>query len=112
MAKSLQKPPKLAECKDYEQFQQLISIWQIATDLPKEKQGAALLLSLDGEAQRAALRVQEDELKQPDGINKVLNELDRFYLKDKTTEKFRALEDLENYKKTKKYYHAKLLTRI
>ena len=101
MSKSIRNPPKLTECKNYEQFVQLIKIWQIATDLPKEKQGAALLLSLEGEAQRAALRVKENELQSDDGIVKVIDELDKLFYQDKTTQKFKALEDLENLKKTK-----------
>ena len=109
MSKSIQKPPRLSECQSYEQFQQLISIWKIATDLPKERQGAALLLSLDGEAQRAALRVKEEELKQADGIGKVLRELDKHFLKDKTTEKFKALEDLKNYTRKAKIYLCKTI---
>ena len=100
-SKSIRNPPKLVDCKSYEAYTKLINIWRIATDLPKEKQGAALLLSLEGEAQSAALRVPEDELKSDEGINKVIAELDKLYQKDKTTLKFRALEDLENFKKSK-----------
>ena len=100
-SKSIRNPPKLADCKSYEAYTKLINIWRIATDLPKEKQGAALLLSLEGEAQSAALRVPEDELKSNEGIEKVLLELDKLYQKDKTTQKFQALEDLENFRKSK-----------
>ena len=101
MSKSIKNPPILSEAKDYESFTKLLKIWQIATDLPKEKQGAALLLSLEGEAQSAALRVTEEELKSATGIDKVVAELNKLYTKDKTSEKIKALEDLENYKKTK-----------
>ena len=101
MAKSIRNPPKLSECKSYENYIKLINIWQIATDLATEKQGAALLLSLEGEAQSAALRVPEEDLKSSTGIKKVLEELDKLYLKDKTTQNLMALEDLENFKKSK-----------
>ena len=93
-SKSIRNPPKLVDCKSYEAYTKLINIWRIATDLPKENK--VLLLSLEGEAQSAALRVPEEELKLDEGINKVLAEFDKLYQQDKTKQKFRALEDLEN----------------
>ena len=98
MSSKLRTPPRLCEAKNYESYLKLLNVWRIATDLPKEKQGAALLLSLDNEAQQAALRVDQTTLASANGVDKVIEELNKVYAKDKTLLKYKALEDLENYK--------------
>ena len=100
MSSKLRTPPRLSESKNYESYLKLLKVWQIATELPKEKQGAALLLSLENEAQQAALRVDQAVLASEEGVTKVIEELDKIYAKDKTLLKYKALEDLENYKRS------------
>ena len=100
MSSKLRTPPLLSEAKNYESYLKLLNVWRIATDLPKEKQGAALLLSLDNEAQQAALRVDQTTLASENGVDKVIEELNKVYAKDKTLLKYKALEDLENYKRS------------
>ena len=99
MSKKISSPPSLTKAKNYDDFKKLLNVWKIATDLPKEKQGAALLLSLEDEAQQAALRVTEADLSSEQGIDKVLAALDKLYRKDTTLQKFHALEKLEGYKR-------------
>ena len=47
---SYKNPPTLGDGENYEQWFKDIKIWQMFTDLPKAKQGAALFLTLSGKA--------------------------------------------------------------
>ena len=47
------------------------------TELPKTRQGPTLVLSLEGEAQDAALELLEDKIAQKNGVDAILRRLDR-----------------------------------
>ena len=72
------------------------------TDLPKPHQGPALSLSLEGEAQDAALEIDEKEIPKDDGIDTIIKRLDRLYLKDLTVTKYKALEAFETFRRPAK----------
>ena len=48
-------PPLLSSCKTYGDWWNMVRVLTKFTDLPPEKQGAAMFLSLNGEALDAAL---------------------------------------------------------
>ena len=55
--------PPLSHSKSYEDWLKLFRIWCMHTELPKTRQGPALVLSLE-EAQDATLELPEDEVAQ------------------------------------------------
>ena len=57
---SSKSPPSLSKCKSYEDWLKLIKIWRRFTELPKEKQGSAIVLSFEGEALDAVLELDEE----------------------------------------------------
>ena len=67
------------------------------TDLPKPRQGRAFILSLEDEAQDAALETDEEEIVKDDGIDTILKKLDYLNLKDSTVRKYKALEAFETF---------------
>ena len=69
------------------------------TELPKTRQGPALVLSLQGEVQDAALELPEDEIAQENGVDGILRRLDRLFNKDSTITKYQALEAFETLKR-------------
>ena len=75
----------------------LLKRWQLLTELPKTKQGPTILLSLEGEAQEAALRVKTEDLVKEDGVQKITDELDKIYKKDATLNKYDALDKFDCY---------------
>ena len=95
-------PPLLSQCKNYEDWKKLMTIWKELTSLDKKKQGPALVLALDGEAQEAALELSSADISSEEGVTKIIERLDRIYAKDKLTEKFDAIEKFESYKRTQK----------
>ena len=69
---SSKTPPALSHSKSYENWLKLFRIWHMYTELPKTSQGPALVLSLKGEAQDAALELPEDEIAQENGVDAIL----------------------------------------
>ena len=77
----------------------LIDISRKFTNLEPGKQGPAIVLSLQGEAQDAILELDTTEISGTDGVNKIIERLNRLYKKDELTEKYNALESFETYKR-------------
>ena len=69
------------------------------TELPKTSQGPALVLSLKGEAQDAALELPEDEIAQENGVDAILRWLNRLFMKDSSINRYQALEAFETFKR-------------
>ena len=69
---SSKTPPPLFHSKSYEDWLKLFGIWRMYTELPKTRQGPALVLSLEGEAQDAALELLEDKIAQENGVDAIL----------------------------------------
>ena len=65
----------------------------------KEKQASAIVLSLEGKAQTAALQVPSTELVKDTGVETLIAHLDKIFLKDKLSLKFDAIEAFETYKR-------------
>ena len=100
MSKSRNKePPSLKTAKSYDDWIKLMTIWQAFTDLDKKKQGPALLLSLEDEAQDAALSLSQAEITSDDGVKKIIEKLDGLFKKDETLKKYHALDAFETYKR-------------
>lgn len=95
-------PPSLKTSKCYEDWTKLIKIWQKVTNLDPVKQGPAVALVLEGEAQQAILELSSDELSAADGLDKIITRLDKIYAKDELVQKFTHLESFENYKRSSK----------
>ncbi len=89
-------PPPFKKGDNFEVWKKTLKIWQAVTPLPKEKQGAAIFLSLDSEAQEAVLELDEGEIACDDGVKNVIGKLDQLYLRDRTQLAFEALEEFES----------------
>ena len=74
-----------------------MKIWQMCTDLPKAKQGAALFLTLSGKPKD----IDVDSLTSDDGIKIVIEKLNPLYLKDKVQNAYIWYETFEPYKRPK-----------
>ena len=75
----------------------MIKICCAYTDLPKERQGAAIFLSLEGQAQDAILELSEGEIASANGVKNIIDHLDKLFKKDETLQKYQALEAFETY---------------
>ena len=68
--------------------------------MPKERQGAAIFLSLEDEAQDAVLELSEGEISSETGVKNITDRLDKFFKKDETLQKYQALEAFETYRRS------------
>ena len=102
MASSNNKtPPAFKNGDDYEKWCKKIRIWQAFTSLEDKKQGPALFLALEDDAQDAVLELDPAKIKAKDGVDEIISCLDSLFKKDKTQCAFEALEAFEGYKRPK-----------
>ena len=78
-------PPNLTSVP-YELYKQKLLAWREVTDLSKDKQGAAIALSLPEDKNKIQEKVFNeiglDKLKQDDGLDTLIQFLDGFLLQD------------------------------
>ena len=65
---SSKAPPALSKYKTYDDWIKELNIWVKLTDLEKKKQGPAVSLSLEREAQDAVLELEEHKITSDDGV--------------------------------------------
>ena len=58
MSNNFKTPPILDQYDSYENWEKAIKLWQLATDLPKSKQGTAVLLKLTGKVRDKVLELE------------------------------------------------------
>ena len=104
-ASSSKIPPLLSKSPVYTDWKKKIDIWSLFTSLEKEKQGAAILLTLEGAAEEAALELDVSVINSNDGLKSIIQQLDKLYLKDKTLEKFQAFDSYQRKPETSIHEH-------
>ena len=90
----------MKDSKNYKDWVKLVKIWSSVTALGKEKQGPAVLLSLEGKSQDAALEISEEILGSDTGLEAIIALLDEIYIKDELSEKYKAIEKFEMYRRS------------
>ena len=99
MAVNNKSPPSLSNSKSYSDWLKLIEVWRKFTSLEPEKQGPAIVLSFEGEAQDAILELNTNDITDKDGVTKIIERLNHLYKKDELTGKYNSLESFETYKR-------------
>ena len=76
-------PPQFSANKSYEDWKKLVNLWKGFTSLDVSKRATAVVLSLEGnqKALTAALEIPEAQLAKDEGVDYILNKLDKIYLK-------------------------------
>ena len=95
----------------------MVETYRQFTNLETGKQGPAIVLSLEGEAQDEVLELDKAMISGTGGVDKIIERWNRLYKKDELKEKYNALESFETYKRNsstlirdfvtefQKYYH-------
>ena len=94
MASSVKvSPPSLKEAKTYESYKKELKMWSAVTDVPKEKQGNLIALSLPNESkfgnnikERVLERLSVSELGKAEGLKSLVEFLDEELASDATTD--------------------------
>ena len=94
-------PPPMRDDLSYEGWKKEVDFWQFYAEkeVPKEVQGAALLLSLKGTARKAASEVDSEKIKCADGVKNILEKLDSLWKKDTVQAGFSAFDKLINFQR-------------
>ena len=84
--------PALTKCKIYEDWLKLIKMWISFTDIPANRQGSTLVLSLENEALDAVLEIDDAEIDKDDGAYAIINRRNKLFKKDSTITKYQTIE--------------------
>ena len=91
--------PPFSEDGDFEHWLHEIEMWQLVTDLAKEKQGPVLYLSLSPKVRQACATLTKEELNVNDGLNRLITKLRELYAVSKDQAMFTAYEQFETFQR-------------
>ena len=81
-AKKLLNPPVLSDVNNIDSWLHDLQIWKWVTDLEKKQQGPIIYLSLPDKIRNSCRDVTVSELNKDDGLNLLINKLEKLYVKD------------------------------
>ena len=95
-------PPTLGG--NYERYKQELKAWQIISDIPKEKQGITIALTLpenhtSGIRGKVFEEVQLSELQKDTGLNILIGFLDKHLGRDDIVDQYEKFADFEDFKR-------------
>ena len=93
-------PPALSDSGDYNQWKNKVVMWRELTLLDKEKQAFSIIFALSGKDEQIALEMDHNQLKQDDGVDKLIEELDKFFAKNETDLSYAAHKDFDQFVRT------------
>ena len=101
------QPPELNQCRSYEAYKREIRAWCDITDLPQNKQGNLIALSLPNKSQfgddlkeRAFESISEEDLKSEAGVTAILTFLDQELGKNAIDDVIEKWEEFDNCRKS------------
>ena len=83
----------------HEDWVKLIRVWRRFLDLPTNRQGSALELSLEDEAQDSVLEINDENITKEKGVDAIIECLTRLFRKDSTITKYQDLEAFEKFRR-------------
>ena len=105
MASAYKTPPSFDSVhKPYNRWVEEIKAWRELTDLDKKKQGIAIALTLP-EQDESGIRdkvfsdVKLEDLKKDDGVETLINFMDKLFKKDELSEAYEVFTDFERFKR-------------
>ena len=78
----MKQPPILQDEEFYTRWMQNLQIWMHLTDLPKEKQGLAVFLSLSQNLYECVRHLSMADINQAKGLELIMDKLGEIYLQD------------------------------
>ena len=102
MAEKKVMPPVFSpeEDDDYVAWRNDVEVWKLLTETKPEKLGLSVYLNLKGQARDVVCNLKPADIAVTDGYQIVIDELDKVYLKDNTTQAFCAFKDFYEYKRS------------
>ena len=91
---SFKAPPSLTRSASYEAWLKEHQIWESFTDIPGDKRGQAVFLSLEGRARETALELEVEQITNKDGIKNIVAKLDKSFISKKSANLLETHEQL------------------
>ena len=96
---SSKQPPFFNPENDtYENWKKDIEVWRLLAD-DKVKKGPAVYLSLQGDARSAVRHLKPADLVKDNGVDLIIKELDKVYIKDETARTFHAIRNVIEFRR-------------
>ena len=93
--KEFKTPPTLGKDSLDVNWKKKIKIWKEITPAPEEKHAPVIFITLTGEARKAILNMDIEKLTEKIGVNNLMLELDKMYLKDESSQAYETYETFE-----------------
>ena len=93
--------PSLSKCKTYEYWLKLklMKIWRKFSGLPVNRQGLALMLSLEDEALDPVEEIDKSDIIKENGVDFIIDRLNRLLKKDSTVTNYQTLKAFMAFKR-------------
>ena len=89
---NIKNPPILNENTNYESWERSLDLWELVTDLPVEKRGPAVVLSLNARDKEKVLELTTVQLTSAVGIKLIKDKLATIYKKDSVDQAYETFE--------------------
>ena len=76
-----------------------LQIWKCVTNLAKKQQEQVIYLSLPGKVRNSCRNISISDLNKDDGLDTLINNLERLYLKDRKASAYLAYEKFESFQR-------------
>ena len=94
-------PPEFQEDNSsYEEYRKEVQIWQLLKICSKKAEGPLIFRTLKGRAKSVALELSVEEIGSDNGLELIMEKLDKLYLTEKNQRIFLALDEFENFKRS------------
>ena len=97
MTSTYKNPPKLEADMPYESWKNELEVWQLVTDLDKNKRALAVTLTLTGRAQEADLEVPAKDINTDGGMVTLFAALDKVFQKEKIDSMYEAYKQFDKF---------------
>ena len=93
--------PVLTDNTVYSSWKKELAFWKHATKCEKEKQAHTVILAMAGKPRTVATQLDPDSLAVEDGLDILIREMDKLFLKDNTQQLFCAIDTFEKFRRPK-----------
>ena len=84
----------------YESWKNEVEVWRLVTELKPEKQALAVALSLTGNVRETAMELPAENLADKDGMKKLIEHLDKVFLRDDRDKAYEAYKNFDSFRKS------------
>lgn len=101
MGSSYKSIPVLTEDTVYSAWKKEIAFWKHATNVDPKKRAHTVILAMTGKPRNVATQLDPETLAVDGGLDTLITEMDKMFLKDNTQQLFCAIDSFEKFRRPK-----------